>query len=325
MKNSIFFLITILIIISCRQHEPEDYHNLISEARNLYEGGEFENSSKKYSEAFTAAPDSAALAHRYEAARAWAMAGEKDEAFEQLFEIVGVGQYYNLSEISTDRALNSLSTEERWMKVLNMVAENLREAEARYAEIGRQLVIIQGDDQAYRLQAGGIEEKYGRNSEEYNEHIQLIRKQDSINLFKVEKILEEHGWLGYNLIGRQANKTLFLVIQHSDIKTQEKYLPMLREAVKNGDAAPGDLALLEDRVALQQGKKQIYGSQIGTDEETGEYYVLPLEDPDNVNERRAEVGLSPIQDYISYWDLKWDPEAYKIQLSGQENREGLKN
>ena len=57
-----------------------------------------------------------------------------------------------------------------------------------------------------------------------------------------------------------------------------------------GNAMRPDLALLEDRVALRQGKKQIYGSQIGMDPETGEYFVSPLEDPDNVVERRIKMG-----------------------------------
>ncbi|SKB74926.1 hypothetical protein SAMN05660226_02969 [Parapedobacter luteus] len=43
---------------------------------------------------------------------------------------------------------------------------------------------------------------------------------------------------------------------------------MKREAVK-GNANELDLALLEDRVALRQGKKQIYGSHMGRDPETG--------------------------------------------------------
>jgi hypothetical protein len=89
---------------------------------------------------------------------------------------------------------------------------------------------------------------------------------------------------------------------------------MMREAVSKGNAKASSLALLEDRVALRKGQKQIYGSQIGRDQETGEYYVLPLIDPDNVDQRRAKVGLGTIQDYISNWGMTWDVEAYKKKL-----------
>jgi len=130
-----------------------------------------------------------------------------------------------------------------------------------------------------------------------------------------------HGWLGSDIIGRLGNSTLFYVIQHSDLKTQEKYLPMMREAAQKGNASPNNLAYLEDRVALRQGKKQIYGSQMGRDEETGEYYVRPLEDPDNVDKRRKEVGLGKLQDYISHYGITWNPEEYKKKLPEFEAKE----
>ncbi len=143
-------------------------------------------------------------------------------------------------------------------------------------------------------------------------HWQKINEIDSVNLVKVKKILDERGWLGDDVIGSQGNTTLFLVIQHSDQKTQEQYLPMMREAVKKGNARPSSLALLEDRVALGQGKKQTYGSQIGYDD--GGAYVLPLDDPDHVDERRASVGLGKLQDYVSQWNITWEAEEYKKKL-----------
>jgi hypothetical protein len=51
-------------------------------------------------------------------------------------------------------------------------------------------------------------------------------------------------------------------LQHSNIKNQEKYLPIIRQAYKNGEIDSGKLALLEDRVAIRQGKRQIYGTQV---------------------------------------------------------------
>ena len=50
---------------------------------------------------------------------------------------------------------------------------------------------------------------------------------------------------------------------------------MMRDAVKMVKAKGSSLALLEDRVALRQGKRQIYGSQIGRDETTNLYFCFP--------------------------------------------------
>lgn len=169
---------------------------------------------------------------------------------------------------------------------------------------------VYNSDQKYRNQIGGIEKNHGRDSDEIKAHWDLINRTDSINLIKVKTILDQQGWLGPDAIGTKGNSALFLVIQHADIETQLQYLPMMRAAVKTGDAQASSLALLEDRVALRQGRRQIYGSQIARDQETGDYYVSPLDDPDSVDERRAEVGLGPLEAYLDLWDIKWDVDTH---------------
>jgi hypothetical protein len=183
---------------------------------------------------------------------------------------------------------------------------------------------IYTEDQKYRLQIDEIEKKYGWESNEIRAHWKIIDEKDSLNLIKVKSILDKYGWLGADVVGRQGNLTLFLVIQHADLATQEKYLPMIREAVKNGKAPGNYLPLLEDRVAIGQGKKQIYGSQIGTDMKTKQYYVLPLSDPDSVDKRRAEVGLQPLAEYLQRWQIKWDVVQYKKDLPAIEAKEKAK-
>ena len=203
-------------------------------------------------------------------------------------------------------------------------AELIKDEKAE-ANLDRTLVALLDtvfqDDQKYRQELQGIEEKFGRESEEMKAQWKIISQKDSINLIIVKKILDERGWLGADVIGGKGNQTLFLVIQHSNLETQDKYLPMMREAVSKGSASASSLALLEDRVALGKKEKQIYGSQIGRNQETGEYYVLPLIDPDNVDNRRAEVGLDSLQSYISNWGITWDVEEYKKKQQENETKE----
>jgi hypothetical protein len=184
----------------------------------------------------------------------------------------------------------------------------------KFKSVVDMLYIIDNDDQKFRNELDELEKKFGLQSKEVKEKWNQINKADSVNLTKVKGIIEKYGWLSVEEIGNQGNSTLFMVIQHADIKTQECFLPIMRDAVKNKKAKPNELALLEDRIALRQNKKQIYGSQIGQDEITLEYYVMPLLDPDNVDKRRKEVGLRPIADYLLHWDMKWDIEKYKKEL-----------
>ncbi len=184
-----------------------------------------------------------------------------------------------------------------------------------YKQLVAILDTVHREDQEYREKSSTIEKEYGWDSNEMNDLWKIINEKDSINLLKVTKILDNDGWLGADKIGEAGNKTLFLVIQHSNTQTQLKYLPMLQNAVMKGDAKPNYLALLQDRVLLAQGKKQIYGSQLETDIKTGEYVLSPMIDPDNVDKRRAQVGLQPISEYLKRWNLTWNVEEFKKRMS----------
>jgi hypothetical protein len=184
-----------------------------------------------------------------------------------------------------------------------------------YKSIEAELLQIRVEDQKYRLQQNDVEKKHGRDSQQMQDLWKVIKETDAANLIKVTAILDNYGWLGADQIGPKANGTLFLVIQHSDLATQQKYLPMMRTAVRDGKANASALALLEDRVALGQGRPQIYGSQIMRDQtHGGKYYVRPIADPDKVDERRAAVGLEPLADYVKKYDIVWDVEAHKKEM-----------
>ncbi len=316
MKKTIFLtIIGILIINFSFGQSTETYDELINEAWELYESKEYLKSAQKYSEAFAAY--GGGLDERYNAACSWALANQPDSSFIQLFKIVELGNFTDLDHITTDSDLNSLHSDERWSKVIDIIKSNRENFDEQLVLV---LDTIYQKDQGYRLQADEIEKKYGYESEEMKVFVKIIQEQDSINVVNVTNILDERGWLGPDIIGNEGNLTLFLVIQHSYPETQEKYLPMMREAVIKGNAYGAHLALLEDRVALGKGEKQIYGSQIGQDPETGEFYVAPLIDPDNVDKRREEVGLGPIQDYINNWGITWDVEEYKKNLPEIEKK-----
>src|SRR4030095_3967706 len=143
-----------------------------------------------------------------------------------------------------------------------------------------------------------IWKKYGYQSPEMKEVQKKMTEQDSSDLQYVTSVIDKYGWISYDSIGYKANQALFLVIQHSDSATQEKYLPVLREAVKENKAFGHQLALLEDRVLIKRGKKQLYGSQIQCDSMGKNCWVLPIEDERNVDKRRAEVGLPPLAEYV---------------------------
>lgn len=192
---------------------------------------------------------------------------------------------------------------------MSQVQVNLDQYEKDFDKpLKSQLENIYVRDQTLRQLYREAEEKFGRESEEMKYFWQLVNREDSLNELEVMEIIEERGWVGKSLVGGKANTALWLVIQHAPLGIQEKYLPMLKESVLSGESQGSQLALLEDRILMRNGQAQTYGSQISRDEESGEQIVYEIRDPEYVNQRRKEVGLEPIEDYVKRWGIKWDIE-----------------
>lgn len=311
--KSVFSLLFIFISFQTLAETPDlKYFRLCLKGEGFYEVKKYKQSTEAYTQAFQIPNIKIKTQDRYNAACSWSLAGFIDSAYIQLYLATATG-YDDYYHILSDPDLESLHPDRRWKPLLDSIQKNkAKNAIGPYAHLRRLLESVFYTDQKYRMMIEGYEKKYGHNSKEMRALWDSTLKQDAANLKIIKQVLDMYGWLGEDAIGSQANSTLFLVIQHSDQETQEKYLPLMREAVKKGNARPADLALLEDRVALKQGKKQIYGSQLSQDPETGKYKVSPIEDEANVNKRRAEVGLEPLEEYVKYWGIE-----YKLPLSGQ--------
>lgn len=311
----IFILLIFISTFLFGQSETNKYDILISQADSLYKIKDYKSSALKFSEAFKSNGWKALPADRYNASCSWSLANNPDSAFFQLTKIATKADYKNYDHIISDPDFNNLHSDKRWKSLLKIIKKNKEKSEANINKpLAAKLDSIYAEDQNYRLQIDEIEKKFGGQSVEMKAHWKLINKKDSLNVVQIKSIIDKYGWLGADVVGVKGNSTIFLVIQHADLKTQEKYLPVMRKAAKKGNARGSSLALLEDRIAIKQGKKQIYGSQIGQDYKTNTYYVSPLEDPDNVDKRRAQVGLEPLANYVNRFKIKWDVEQYKKDL-----------
>jgi hypothetical protein len=299
---------------------PIQYYTYIHKGDSLYQAKNYQASGMAYSSAFKVAKGTGTSADRYDAASSWALANVPDSAFANLEYLVKKLDYSNSNHLFRDMDMMSLFADKRWLPLLQRVNGNRIVAEAGYnLPLVKELDTIHYDDQFYRLQIDSLQKKYGNSSKEMNALWKLMGDKDSVNLVKVEAILNLYGWLGADAVGPTGNMTLYLVIQHADKDTRAKYLPMMRDAVKEGRADASDLALMEDRVALEAGKKQLYGSQLAQDTQAGKYYFRPIEDEPNVNNRRATMGLEPLEYYAQQWGMVYKvPKAAVVASKGKK-------
>ena len=172
------------------------------------------------------------------------------------------------------------------------------------------------EDQKYRLMIDSVMSKYGNSSPEMKELIEKMNEVDEKNLKRVIEIIDEYGWPGISSVGEKGNIAVWMVIQHGDRhpEIQKKYLPLLIESAEKGESRKSDAAYLEDRVRVNHGEKQIYGSQMILNEKTGKYEPQPIEDEKNVDKKRAEMGLPPLADYLKLFENKPGSDNKKDDL-----------
>ena len=161
----------------------------------------------------------------------------------------------------------------------------------------QELEWISAEDQTLRLLLPDALEKFGAGTNEYKYLWTLINRQDSICVEKVIDIVEEHGWLGKSRVGDKANQAIWLVIQHAKLEAQEKYLTLLKASVEQGESEGWHLAFLKDRILMYKDQKQIYGTQSVWDNTIKKNRIHPIENVEQVNERRASLGLAHIEEY----------------------------
>ena len=118
---------------------------------------------------------------------------------------------------------------------------------------------------------------------------------DAENLTRVAAIIDRVGWPGRAMVGKRAAGAAWVIIQHADLATQEKLIDLMQRSAEAGELDPSLIALTVDRIRVGQHKPQLYGSQFH--EVGGKLVPEPIDDPDHVDERRAQVGLQPLAEY----------------------------
>ncbi len=123
---------------------------------------------------------------------------------------------------------------------------------------------------------------------------------DRARTARLLEIAAEVGWPTIALVGKDGEDAAWAIAQHSDLdpEPQAYFLEWLTAAVDAGEASPGNLAYLFDRVAVANGDPQRYGTQVGCTP-GGVEPATPIEDEAGLEQRRADAGLDPYADYVA--------------------------
>ena len=163
----------------------------------------------------------------------------------------------------------------------------------------RVLEDVYDKDQAARAWTVGMTSLSADEIEKYTAEMERV---DSLNQTRVFGILDNDGWPSN--LSDKANRAIWIVIDHSDLTSRSKYLSFVRAKADEGILDKSDYAMLNDRVLMEEGKPQVYGTQIKMaatfdgEDMAMQLHLWPVENPDALDSLRRSVGLSPIEEYL---------------------------
>lgn len=120
------------------------------------------------------------------------------------------------------------------------------------------------------------------------------RHADHADTKVLRRVLAEHDWPGYRLVGAEAARAAWSLALHADEDAgfQRAATTLLERAVQDGDARIQHWAHLYDRTLVNCGHPQEFGTQQVVTATGVE--LCPVRAPDSLDQRRTSVGLSPI-------------------------------
>ena len=118
------------------------------------------------------------------------------------------------------------------------------------------------------------------------------------NYKEMHEIVKNHGWPTYDMVGDLAADALLLVVNHHpDAAVRKQYLPQIKAACEAGQGSCVEYAKIQDRVLVDEGKEQLFGMQFRYNKER-KLEPFPVEKPEEVDRRRAAIGLEPLAEYL---------------------------
>lgn len=160
------------------------------------------------------------------------------------------------------------------------------------------------------------------NCDSLKERISLLFKQDqdernngTINYTKdiqnqmsAISIIENCGWDLIVQADKKSIFSLFIIIQHTNKYTRKKYFNKFKEYSEKGYLPLKSLALMEDRMLMDDNLPQIYGSQIII--KNGKQYIWSIQNAEQIDERRLKIGLDSLSNYLKHFGLVYPDDLY---------------
>jgi VWFA-related protein len=126
------------------------------------------------------------------------------------------------------------------------------------------------------------------------------REKNSVQLCS---ILKKHGWPTRSLVGKDGVDAAIFMLNASSSQLRVDLLPVIIAATKQGEISRPDFAAYVDRLRIDAGLKQIFGTQATIID--GFLVLFPIEAEEHVDSRRKQYDLAPMAVYVRFIESKY--------------------
>lgn len=280
---------------------PDVYYVWIKSADSLFKTPNYPLAAQHYSQAFKSFEGKGFMSDRYQAACAWAKAGVADSAFVQLEKIVWKGKFDEYFRMVADTNLVSLQTNTRWEPLIIQVKKQHGIIDSLWNPKLYHLIDSMAiEDQKWRNYYTKLQNTLPYDSLQIRSAAKMFNKVDSANYFALRKIINSLGFPSWDCVGKSGANKFWLLVQHQDshVEFQKEVLQLMEQLWLKGKVSAVDYAYLVDRVKVNTGELQVFGTQFELNTDRSSYVPKPVIDPSNLNARREKLGLGSIEIYI---------------------------
>lgn len=153
-------------------------------------------------------------------------------------------------------------------------------------------------DQMHRATFESLALNYGYNSPQMQEAKQLQATADALNQIILAELLIKKGFPTLSKVKRGATQTALSILQRADTATINKWIRTIKKLITEKELLEADCAYIIDFVLIQQGKPQIYGTQLFRDKADNLLKPRPFTSLRAVNQCRKLAGLPLWSEYL---------------------------
>lgn len=118
----------------------------------------------------------------------------------------------------------------------------------------------------------------------------------------IKALIDRYGFPTTRMVGIGGVWAAFMLVQHADLdpKFQRTTFRDVKALYEQREVPGPIYAYLEDRARIAEGRKQLFGTQLSGRFNAKTLVVRPVEDPSQLDSRRAKADMSTEKDYLCY-------------------------